>query len=764
MIQEQIYQEIFNATHESIFIHEATSGKILDVNNTFLSMYGYSSKDEISDISLGDISTGVPPYTQEAAEEKIQKALNEGPQVFDWLARKKSGELFWVEVSLRCYHFDDKPRVLAVVRDINDRKLANAVTQQHVFWMKRAQDMAKLGWWEFDLNQGKIWASVEAQLIYGLESNEALITQIQKLPLPEFRPMLDEKLSNLIHHGEKYDVKFRIRRPDNNEILYVHSVAEYNTVENKVFGIIRNITEDILAEFSLKESQRRLTNLLENFHVMVYRRKCEPQWTMEFIGHGCYELTGYQSGEFIGNRSFDDLILDDYRARVLNEYKEKVDLKEIFRVEYPIITASGQKKWFWDQGNGIYSDSGEIIALEGFIMDITEQKKNQEELLDLNLQLKIAKDKAEESDNLKSAFLANMSHEIRTPMNGILGFAELLQNPDNSREKTELFIQVINSCSHQLLALINDIIDISKIEASQITITNTKVDINRVLYEVNSLIQVPKDKNIDIICPHIKDISTVNIFIDEVRLKQILINLINNALKFTNQGFIEYGYQLNQSNILFFVRDTGIGIAPENQHLIFERFRQIDTSSTTLRGGTGLGLAITKALVEKMGGSIWVDSTIGKGSVFYFQFPLKPDIGKDKIVKEKAFFKRSQPDWEHQTVLIAEDEDYNYLYLAELLEPYKLNIIRVRTGVEAIDACKQNKIDLVLMDIKMPIMNGYEASRQLKILFPNLPIIAQTAYAMSDDREKAKAAGCDQYIPKPIKRDILIELMNIYLI
>ena len=697
------------------------------------------------------------------------------------LARKKSGELFWVEVSLRNFTDDyGNDNILAVVRDINDRKLALAVTEQHVSWLKRAQDIAKLGYWEFDLNEGAVWASEEAQRIYGMGSEKWLITQVQKIPLPEYRQMLDEKMNNLINKGQKYDEEFIIKRPDNNEIVYIHSVAEYNNVENKVFGIITNITDRKIAEFTLKESQRRLANLMENLHVMVYRRKNDSIWTMEFISKGCFELTGYKADDFIGNVKFhfDDIILEDFQARIWQERMQKIESKEIYRFEYPIITASGQKKWVWDQGNGIYSDSGELIAFEGFITDISELKNSQEalnlseaqlrkqneELVELNKELKKAKDKAEEADKLKSAFLANMSHEIRTPMNGIIGFAELLQNQNNTSEKTEFFVKIINTCSNQLLALINDIIDISKIEAGQIIISNNTVDINQVLFEVNSIIQIPHNKPIEIICPNLKDIQGLKILIDEVRLKQILINLINNALKFTNNGYIEFGYKLKQKNIVFYVKDTGIGISIDNQHLIFERFRQIETSSATLSGGTGLGLAISKALVEKMGGTIWVESTFGSGSAFYFQFPLKTDSGREKIIKEKAFFNRSNPDWEHLTVLIAEDEDYNYLYLAELLITYKIHIIRVRNGIEAVDACKKNKIDLVLMDIKMPVMNGYDATRKLKILFPDLPIIAQTAYAMADDREKAINSGCDQYISKPIKREALLELMNMYLV
>ncbi len=780
MTQQQIYQVIFKSSHEAIVIHEAVTGKIVEVNDAFMSMYNYTTKEEIHNLNLGDISANNPPFNEEIAIEYIIKASIEGPQVFEWLSRKKSGELFWVEVALHSYSIDNKEYIVAVVRDINERKLAVATAQQHVNWLKRAQDIAKLGYWEFDINQGTVWASDEAQKIYGLVSNELLITQVQMLPLPEYRFMLDEKMKNLINYGQKYDVEFKIRKPVNNEIIYIHSVAEYNSVEHKVYGIIRDITDNKLAELTLKEIQRRLTTLMENLHVMVYRRKHDENWTLEFISKGCFEITGYIPEQFIGNvkTPFDQIIVEEYRDRIWKDRLLMIESNEIYRFEYPIITASGEKKWIWDQGNGIYADNGDLIAIEGFITDITELKNNQEalnisetqlrkqndELVELNNELKRAKDKAEESDKLKSAFLANMSHEIRTPMNGILGFAGLLLNEDNTREKTELFVEVINTCSNQLLAIINDIIDISKIEAGQIAINNSSVNINHVLYELNSLIQIPQNKNIEIICPNLKDIQSVSVYIDEVRIKQILINLINNAIKFTHIGYVEFGYKLKNKNVLFYVKDTGVGISSENLNLIFERFRQIETSSDTLPGGTGLGLAISKALVEKMGGKIWVESTLGKGSVFYCQFPLKVDNGKDNLIKDKAFLNRAKPDWENQTVLIAEDEDYNYMYLLELLEPYKIKVIRVRNGMEAVEVCKKNKIDIVLMDIKMPVMNGYEATRQLKILFPKLPVIAQTAYAMSDDHEKAIESGCDQYISKPIKRDALLELMNLYLV
>ncbi len=379
--------------------------------------------------------------------------------------------------------------------------------------------------------------------------------------------------------------------------------------------------------------------------------------------------------------------------------------------------------------------------------------------------LKLARKRAEEADNLKSSFLANMSHEIRTPMNSIVGFSELITRKTIPAEKKELYAQYISNSGKSLLALIDDIIDISKIDAQQLKIVKSPTSINSLVMELHEffLNQAASLKKNDI--KLIKHCAVTNedfcILCDSVRLRQVLSNLLSNALKFTEKGFVEFGYIIpNNATILFYVQDSGIGVEKAKLDLIFERFRQADNSSTRKYGGTGLGLAISKKLVQLMGGRIWVESELQKGTTFYFSLPLIIPSSSEGIIEESKQ-KPASHNFHGQTVLIAEDDDSNFYFLQEVLSPTSVKIIRAINGKEAVEMVRQCPgISLVLMDIQMPVMNGYEATQQIKAANPQIPIIAQTAYAMAEDRAKSLRAGCDEYLSKPIKPEQLLDVLK----
>jgi len=381
-----------------------------------------------------------------------------------------------------------------------------------------------------------------------------------------------------------------------------------------------------------------------------------------------------------------------------------------------------------------------------------------------NLELIIAKRKSEEGDKLKSAFLANMSHEIRTPLNGINGFVELLKNPDIKEDSRNTYINIIQSSSTQLLSIIDDIMDISKIESGQIVLHKSNTSINNILSEQYAFFtKQGNSKNLKL--SHklgLQEEQSV-IFCDEKKIIQVLSNLINNALKFTVAGNIEFGYQLKGKFLEFFVKDTGIGISKENYDKIFHRFRQVENGRSRIYGGNGLGLSITKALVNKMGGKIWVESKLGGGSIFYFTIPYKPFL----TINEKATGIGNQivtrPNWSDKTILIAEDEDSNYLLIEELLSITNVRLLHAKNGKEAIDYCKtNNQINLILMDMKMPIMDGYEATKSIKQIRPNMPILAQSAHVMPEDKARSISAGCIDYITKPINGQKLLNKIKNY--
>jgi len=403
--------------------------------------------------------------------------------------------------------------------------------------------------------------------------------------------------------------------------------------------------------------------------------------------------------------------------------------------------------------DGIVSQNDKLCFLT--LVDITERKLGETNLLQ-------AKEHAEESDHLKTAFLQNMSHEIRTPMNAICGFSEFLSDHDLSDEKRNNFVAIIQNSSQQLLSIVTNILTISSIETNQEKINISKVCINTIILESMYIyIQQASKQNISLYAKNELTDKQSEIFTDRTKITQILTNLLTNALKFTYEGFIEFGYNLNTdiepAEMVFYVKDSGIGINPDMHENIFERFRQADKSIQMKYGGTGLGLSISKGFVELLGGKIWVESVIDKGSTFYFTIPYKPANDIDITIaptKQNRNFK---------TVLVAEDEEYNFLLISEYLSNMDLKIIHAKDGQETVEICRTNpKIDLILMDIKMPIMNGHEAAKIITEFSPGLPIIGQSGYALEHEIENYSNIF-DDYLTKPINRNDLTQKVIKYL-
>lgn len=386
---------------------------------------------------------------------------------------------------------------------------------------------------------------------------------------------------------------------------------------HKNFILEKEISQRIKAEKDLKENEQTLSNLVSNLPGMVYRCALDENYTMEFVSEACSRITGYTPHDFIGNKviSFNKLIYPDYKQPIWEMWQKVLADKSVFEWQYPIYTATGETKWLWERGRGIFDEKGQVQFLEGYIEDITEKKRNEMELIH-------AKEKAEESDRLKSVFLANISHEIRTPMNGILGFAELLKEPDLSPENHQEFISTIEVNLYRMLNIISDLIEISKIEAGEMIVKTSTINVNTLLQNLHDEFKIKiNGKNIQLeLHSELPDEQSIMVT-DRTKLNQILANLIKNALKFTEEGTISFGYKKKENVFEFFVSDTGMGIQPDARELIFERFMQADQGSTRKYEGIGLGLTISKAYVEQLGGTIRVESEPGKGSTFHFEVP-----------------------------------------------------------------------------------------------------------------------------------------------
>lgn len=373
------------------------------------------------------------------------------------------------------------------------------------------------------------------------------------------------------------------------------------------------------------------------------------------------------------------------------------------------------------------------------------------------IELRKAKDKAEESDRLKSAFLANMSHEIRTPLNAIVGFSNLLTMAEDEEERNE-YINIISSNNELLLQLINDILDVAKIEAGTLEFIDSEIDINALLSDIEQSSRLKAPEGVQI--SFVEKMPYCIIMSDKNRLAQIITNFINNAIKFTKEGSIRFGYRHKDDKLLFYVRDTGCGIEPEKKDLVFNRFVKLNSFAQ----GTGLGLAICQMIVKKMGGEIGVESQLGKGSTFWFTLPDTVIHGIDvqsikTAVNEDAIIDNTNP--KKATLLIAEDNESNYILIRAVLKEYDL--LHAHDGNEAVRLYREHRPDLILMDLKMPDMDGYEATVEIRKEDSDIPIIAVTAFAFSEDEQRVKQNGFNGYAAKPIKPAELKKIIVQYL-
>ncbi|PLX01905.1 MAG: hypothetical protein C0595_13020, partial [Marinilabiliales bacterium] len=528
-------------------------------------------------------------------------------------------------------------------------------------------------------------------------------------------------------------------------------------IQNK--EIKENRLELIAAKEKAEESENKYRNILDtlsegvSLNELIYDDKGEMiDYRIIEVNKAFYSTTGLTKEQTINNTA--TKLYGMSSEYIKSFWKNHVGLKETVYTEM-----------FQPNNNTYTYISTSPIVNHQFVtafFDITERKRVEKEYI-------TAKEKAEESDRLKSAFLANMSHEIRTPMNGILGFTNLLKKPGLSGKEQEKFISIIEKSGNRMLNTINDIIDISKIEAGQVDVVISDINLNNKIEELYDFF-LPEANKKDLELYLINKLPNRKVIIksDKEKLDSIITNLIKNAIKYTHNGSIEFGCLINKKGELeFYIKDTGIGIPKNRQEAIFSRFEQADIEDKQAYEGSGLGLAISKAYVEMLGGKIWVESDPdsrkeGIGSQFHFTIPyitsnneIHENINDES--NEKSSLKKGLK------FLVVEDDEITLSYLKIILKEYKKEILIAKTGLDAVELCKKNTdLDVILMDIKIPGIDGYEATRQIRKFNKEVFILAQTAYAQSGDREKSIEAGCNDYITKPIDKELLLEIISIH--
>ncbi len=549
-------------------------------------------------------------------------------------------------------------------------------------------------------------------------------------------------------------------------MIGLQSYTDENTYSDADKNILELVAHQIGLALDRKQKEEEL-RIEKTYFEQLFRNVPEATVIQEYPGIitdvnvAFTKLFGFEPQELIG-RSLDELIVPDERLPEAYSITRRTFNGEAVELETVRKKKNGETLEVSLSVTPFRISPGKTI-MYAIYRDIGRKKEVERKLV-------TAKEKAEEADRLKTAFLTNMSHEIRTPMNAIMGFAQLLSSENLTPENKNEYVNIIKNSGDSLLRLIDDILDLAKLESGQVVIREEITDVNELLESLyltfSKLITEKQNQQLELRYSKHPETQAVMVMTDPVRLRQILTNLLSNAIKFTHKGFVEFGYNISlpENALVFYVKDTGIGIPPDKMEVIFNRFQQVDNSKTRLYPGTGLGLAISKHLTELLGGRIWVESEFNKGSVFYFTIPHRA-LTDRKNEKTNSLYDETF-NLEGKTILIAEDDEYNFFYLREILQQAGVNIYHAMNGREVIHFVKEKQgenIDLVLMDIEMPEVNGYEATAFIKKEFPSIPVIAQTAYASMEEKVKCLQAGCDAYLAKPLQINDLIDELKKYI-
>lgn len=692
----------------------------------------------------------LPPDVAEKANSGLKFVQETGEPTIIEYQLYIEGESKWFEGRIARISGSKEERFVFLVMDITSRKNITRLLETSQYKLQRAQEIAKLAYFEWNLKTDKTSFSEEIKNLFNLDTNEGFdMRRFFAMIFEQDRAAISQGLRKDIYENGKFDYEYKARV--NNELRFhlIHcEFIEGDSDPSIIFGIIQDVT-DIrnLESDHFRETQEK-NAMLQAIPDMMFIQDAHGVFLDFHAPHGQMANLLLEPSNFIGKKGIEILppeIATDNVAKI----KQVLRTKQHVIHEYQMLINERTAHF---EARMVPGGEEQVLSI---VREVTARKKAEQELVKAKLI-------AEESDRLKSAFLANMSHEIRTPMNGVIGFAELLLQDEIPHDEKQEYFSIIEKNSHQLLQLIDDIIDISKIEANLLKLSSVDFNINRLLSDLEKVYQKEldmSDKNIELSFDGLPDQDQALIKGDKSRLMQVLQNLVSNAVKFTEFGQISVKTSIKQDMLEFQVSDTGIGIAEMAIRHIFERFRRLDNPADKIYRGTGLGLAVSKGLVELMGGEINVESIEGEGSTFTFTIPYVKGVAHD----EDAYGFKEWEQFEGKHILIVEDEDTSYHYLASMLKKNQVRVLRAITGYQAIEAVKNQKVDLILMDIQLPELNGYDATSYIKQIAPGIPIIATTAFALADDEQKALDAGCDGYVSKPISSHTLLQKMKTFL-
>lgn len=725
------------------------SGIIEYVNPKFTRLTGYTSEEVIGKNPRILKSSDMP---SEKYTELWNTILSVGEWHGEFKNRKKDGSVYYELASISPVLDADGKIInfLAVKEDITDRKNIEFELRKFSLGIENSSDAVFIT----DINGNIEFVNPAFERIYGFSRQEAIgktprILKSGIIPADIYKYFWDMLLSG---NSVKGDLKNKTK--DGKIIDIEGSNNPIKDEKGNILGFLsinRDITQRILAEEAIRKSEEKYRKIFENVQDVFYQS--DTNGLIAEISPSVFRLTGYTHDELIGKPVVMLYDMPESRKKFLDLIDEK---GEVWDYEIRLKTKSGDVRFASLNSHKLFDENGVVLGLEGSARDITDRKLVELELLK-------SKEKAEESSRLKTAFMNNISHEVRTPLNGILGFAEFVLQPDIKEDEKKYYLEVLNKSSERLLSTITNYMDISLLVSGSIItkkstfsplslIENLSVKYQTICQKKN----LKFSKHVSIAMEHIL------INIDAPLLEKALSHLLDNAVKFTNSGSVTLGISDSADEFEFFVGDTGSGIDLAAQSIVFDYFRQEEVASTRGYEGSGLGLSIAKGLTELMGGKIRLESEKGKGSVFFLTFPKGPDAYEGTGSSAKTVNKVKTKNT--SVILVVDDEESNSLLLKTILEKSSFHCLLAYNGEEAVDICIESPdVALVLMDFKMPVMDGYQATRRIKELRKSLPVIGVTAFAMTGDREKALEAGCDEYLTKPIHSEVLMAVIRKYL-
>ncbi len=740
---EKKYKYLFASNPVPMWIYDIETLKFIEVNRSAINHYGYSRKKFLS-MTIKDIR---PHEDLERFLEDISAISNNTNSQGVRRHIKKSGEIIYADITSHLITLNRRKARLVLANDVTEKIMAD----QQINKLLRAIEHSPVSIMITD-NKGKIeYVNPKFTSITGYTQGEVLGKDPSFLRSPTEVSEHYKTLWDTISSGKEWQGEFINVNKDGGTFIEHASISPVYD-ENHTITHYVAVKEDITQRKKDEESLRKFSLGIEESTDAMFITAIDG--TIEYINPAFEKIYGFTKKEALGKTPrilksgsitpeeykifWDTLLAGD---EVKGEIKNKTKSGEIIDIE--------------GSNSPIHDSSGKLIGFLSINRDITERKQAQAEILK-------AKEKAEEADKLKTAFLHNISHEIRTPMNSILGFSALMTEPDLPAETLSSYIESIQKSSDHLLSILVDIISVSEAMAKTAAIKTEKTNLNELLNRItNPYKSQAEDKNINFkLIPALPDRES-EIITDKFKLAKIITNIVDNAIKFTDNGRISVGYKIKDQEVEFCVSDTGIGISPKYQSKIFENFFQVEHTLTRTNEGTGLGLSICKAFVELLGGRIWVESTPGAGSGFFFTVPYKNAVLTEEGKREKTDT-TAHSATKATKILVAEDDMTNFFLINKLLDRFNMNILHAKNGIEAVNMFKANKdINIVLLDIKMPEIDGFQAAAQIKEIKPEVILIAQTAYV--DDAEVALEAGFNDFIPKPFEKGKFISTIEKYI-